>query len=101
MSELNLCKEITDVMVKIGFSEEAINHFKSSQQFATCYNSPAQVQRTMLIMYFYNLIMYKEEPIPNNIRIGLNAATESLHWFEDIATIVLPFIFANQDRFYN
>lgn len=101
MNELNLCEELTKTMVKLGFKEEAINHFKSSPQFATAYNSSAPVQRTMLIMYFYNLIMYKPEPVPKNIRIGLNAATESLAWYEDMSTIVLPFIQVNQDIFYS
>jgi len=101
MYDLNLCKELADAMVRLGFSEKAIEHFKSSPQYTTCYESSAPVQRTMLIMYFFNLIMYKEEPIPNNIRIGLNAATESLNWYEDMATIVLPFILVNQETFYS
>ena len=100
MFELNLCKEIVYTMVKLGFSKKAIEHFKNSSQYANAYNSSAPVQRTMLIMYFYNLIMYKEEPIPHNIRIGLNAATESLAWFEDISGIVLPFILVNESVFY-
>ena len=100
MKELNLCEELSNVMVKLGFKEEAINHFKSSQHYITSYNSSAPVKRTMLIMYFYNLMMYKSEPIPKNIRIALNAATGSLVWYEDMATIVLPFLQVNQDIFY-
>jgi len=50
MKELNLCEELSNVMVKLGFKEEAINHFKSSQHYITSYNSSAPVQRTMLIM---------------------------------------------------
>ncbi len=100
MSELNLCKEIADTMVTIGFSEKAIEHFKTSEQYVTAYNSSAPVQRTMLIMYFYNLMMYKEEPIPRNVRIALNAATASLPWYEDVVTIILPFLRVNENVFY-
>ncbi len=99
-TELNLCKELSEIMVKLGFSEKAIEHFKTSKQYVMSYDDQPSVQRTMLIMYFYNLIMYKQEPVPNNIRIALNAATESLAWYEDMATIVLPFIQANEAVFY-
>jgi len=98
--DLNLCKELSDGMVKLGFSEKSVEHFKNSKQYIVAFNDQLPVQRTMLIMYFYNLIMYKEEPIPNNIRIALNAATESLAWYEDMMTIVLPFIRVNEAIFY-
>ncbi len=100
MTELNLCKEISDAMVKIGFSEKAVEDYKTSSQYVTAYDSSAPIQRTMLIMYFYNKLMSAGEMVPRNIRIGLNAATDSLVWYEDLVGIVLPFLHANQDRFY-
>lgn len=99
-ANINLCKELSDGMVKLGFSEKAVQHFKTSKQYVIAYDDSPPVQRTMLIMYFYNLIMYKEEPIPNNIRVALNVATESLAWYEDMMTIVLPFILVNEETFY-
>jgi len=99
--ELNLCKQIAETMVKMGFSEKAVEHFKTSQQYVMTYQDDPSVQRTMLIMYFYNLIMYKEHPVPNHIRIAMSVATNNLAWYEDIVTTLLPFILVNEETFYS
>lgn len=97
---LNICKELATAMEKQGFSETSIRKFKESEQYITTFNDTPEVQKTMLTMYFYNLLMYRPEPIPTNIRIGLNAANSAQAWLEDMITVVLPFIRVNEDKFY-
>lgn len=98
---LNVNKELIDAMERQGFSEKAIKHLKESENFIKSYSEAAAIQKTMLTMYFYNLLMYQKSPVPTNIRIGLNAATEAQAWVEDMITIVLPFIRANEETFYS
>lgn len=97
----NVTKEILLAMERQGFSENSIKSFKESEAYVKSYSDAPEIQKTVLTMYFFNLLMYKKEPIPVNIRIGLNAATEYQAWLDDMITIVLPFIRANEEVFYS
>lgn len=100
MDIANLCQELVKAMEKQGFSEKSITTIKQSQHYTDAYDKGPDVQRTMLTMLFFNLTMYKEHPIPRNVRIGLNVATDSMAWLDDIVTVVLPFLRVNEDVFF-
>ena len=100
METVNICKEVISSMEKQGFSIKSVEIVKGSQQYIDAYDKGPDIQRTMLTMLLFNLMMYKEHPIPRNVRIGLNVATDSLAWLDDIVTIVLPFLKANEETFF-
>lgn len=100
MESINLCQELVKAMEKQGFSEKSINTIKSSSYYIDAYDKGQDVQRTMLTMLFFNLTMYQKEPIPRNIRIGMNVANTAPAWFDDINTVVLPFLRVNETVFF-
>lgn len=100
METFNLCQELVKAMEKQGFSEKSISTVKSSSHYIEAYDKGQDVQRTMLTMLFFNLTMYQQEPIPRNIRIAMNVATSAPAWFDDINTVVLPFLRANETVFF-
>lgn len=99
MNQLNLCKELLLTMEKMGFSVEHVNKLKDDKRFYDCYDKNPSIQRTVLTMIFYDLIMYTGKTIPVEIRISMNAAKEPSVWLEDITTSVLPFILVNAEDF--
>ena len=97
---LDVCKELVSAMTRLGFREDSVNQVKRSTQYINACAEAPEMQKTILTMLFYNLLMYKPNPIPTNIRIALNAANTASAWLDDMATAVLPFMQANEDTFF-
>lgn len=100
METINLCQELVKAMEKHGFSEKSISTIKHAPYFTDAYDKGQDVQRTMLTMLLFNMLMYKQEPVPRNIRIALSVATTSIAWFDDVNTVILPFMKANEAVFF-
>lgn len=88
-------------MEKLGFSETAIQQIKNSEHYIKTFNESPEIQKTTLTILFYNILMYKPNPVPTEIRIGLNAANTALAWLDDMTTTVLPFLAVNADVFFD
>lgn len=101
MPEYDLPTLIMDTMGKMGFRQSSINLIAGSTKVAECQGLPTHSQRTILIMMFYDILMYKPGiKVPNQIRIGLSAADDSLTWFDDIVRVVLPYMRELEDIFF-
>ena len=97
--DLNLCNEVVKELIKIGVNETFINNFKTTELFISAYDKSPHVQKTILTMLFYKLIMYSNLKVDKNIRIALADKTEINSWLDDVKLVLIPFIRFNGATF--
>ena len=98
--ELNLCEELIKEMVKLEFSEVSINWMRSQSGYAEAWNKEERIQKSLLTMTLFNLLMQSESVVPSQIRLALNIASDVVAWLDDIKLAVLPFMKANEEKFF-
>ena len=96
----NLCAEVVTEMERLGFSQSSVNTVKGTSQFIDGYEQNNTLQRTMLTMLFYNILISSPTPAPAHIRLALNVATDSMGWWDDMRLVILPFIKVNEEKFF-
>lgn len=101
IGNLNLCKEIIDVMKVMEFKESSILKIKNDIKFIDAYAKDNSSQKAMLTMIFYNIFMYGNTIVPSQIRVALNIATDITGWLDDIKLVILPFLKENEELFFN
>lgn len=99
-SEVNLCAVIVSEMEHLQFNQNSINTVKSSQKFIEAYDKQNSLQRTMLTMLFYEIMVNSEHVVPSQIRLALNIATDLNGWLDDIRLVILPWLKNNEDYFF-
>lgn len=97
---VNLCTEIIDEMRRLGFEETSIQRVTSNERFQSAFDKDPILQRTMLTMVFYNVLIAPNKTLPINIRLALNVATDVNGWLEDMKLSILPFIKINESDFF-
>lgn len=100
VQELNLCEELIKEMVKLEFSEESITYVRSQSGYAEAWNKEERIQKSMLIMTLYGILVQSESVVPSQIRLALNIANDVIAWLDDIRLVILPFMKANEDKFF-
>jgi len=102
MSEtnINVCQELLESLKGLEFNENSINKIKSNIQFINAYDKHHVLQRTMLTMLFYNILMFKDINIPIQVRLALNSGNDVLSWLDDIKLVILPFLKINEEIFF-
>lgn len=100
IEQINLCEEIINTMKRLGFTDTSIETLRTNQKFINAYNKEAGLQRTMLTMLFFDILMFQPKPVPTNIRIALNVATDPVVWLGDMRGTVLPFMRVNEGEFF-
>lgn len=99
--DTNLCADVVAEMERLNFKQGSVNTVKASSQFIDAYNEKNNVlQRTMLTMVFYNVMISGTHTAPAHIRMALNLATDVLGWWDDMRLVILPFLKENEDMFF-
>lgn len=99
-SNINLCQITIDEMIKLGFKESSINYIKNNKYYMSAYNSHYLLQKALLTTIFFRVLMYSNVKVPNQIRLALNIANDSLEWLDDLKLVILPFLKENEDIFF-
>lgn len=99
MTDLDLCKEVTNEMIKLDFNETLLTKIKNHPLFMDAYSQNTSMQKSLIAMVFYKVIMYSNMNVPKEIRIALNSSADNLGWLDDIKLVILPFIKANETAF--
>jgi len=97
---INLCTIIISEMERLQFNPNSVHAIKSSQHYIDAYDKNNQLQRTMLTMLFYGILVDSEHIVPSQIRLALNIATDVNGWLDDIRIVILPFLKENEDKFF-
>lgn len=99
-NNLNLCNEIIAEMERLEFDKSSIDVVKSNPQFVDAYNKNDVLQKTMLIMLFYGIIVNGSISTPTNVRLSLNIAPDVKGWIDDMKIVILPWLKGNQQSFF-
>lgn len=97
---IDLCSEIIKGMERLGFKQSSTDLIKNNIKFIDALDKESNLQRTMLTMQFFDVLLLQPKQVPKNIRIALNVATNPLHWLEDMTSTVLPFMRRNEEDFF-
>lgn len=99
--ETNLCADVVSEMERIGFKQSSVNTVKGTSQFIDGYNqSNPALQRTMLTMLFFGVLVNGTHTAPTHIRLALNVATDVAGWWDDMRLVILPFLKENEEMFF-
>jgi len=99
-NNMNLCSIIISEMEKLNFKESSVNIIKEHKQFKDAFNKENSLQRTMLTMMFYGILVDSGHIVPSQIRLALNIAADINGWLDDIRLVILPFMKENEDKFF-
>ena len=100
VQELNLCEELIKEMMKLEFSEESIAYVRSQSGYTEAWNKDERTQKTMLTLTLFNILMQGESIVPSQIRLALNIASDVVAWLDDIKLVILPWLKANEEKFF-
>lgn len=98
--DTNLCSEIVSEMERLQFQQSSVNAVKATSQFIDAYDKNNALQRTMLTMVFYNVLISGTHTAPAQIRMALNLAMDVPGWWDDMRLVILPFLKANEEKFF-
>ena len=97
---LNLCTELVKEMERLNFSEASIAQIKSNPHYVEAFNKPDMVQRSMLTMTLYGILLGRNIPAPAHIRLALNTSKDVVGWLDDMKLVILPFLKENEEAFF-
>lgn len=97
---INYCASVVVEMERLGFKQSSVNHVKAQSQFIDGYDKNDQLQRTMLTMLFFNILISGKHTAPAQIRLALNIATDVAGWWDDMRLVILPFLKENEELFF-
>lgn len=102
VTEINMCNELVKVIDTLNFSEKSKSAIINSQKWIEAYDKETSVQRTMLIMLFYNILMNgrTKDVVPSRIRLSLNVSTDMRGWLDDMSIVILPYLKLNEEYFF-
>lgn len=98
--DLNLCTELVKEMERLGFEEKSIMVVKTSRHFIEAFDKPQPVQKTMLTMVLYNILLGKSAAAPAHVRLALSTSNDSTGWLDDMKLAILPFLKNNEESFF-
>jgi hypothetical protein len=98
--ETNICANVVTEMERLGFQQASVNAVKAQPQFSEAYDKQNQLQKTMLTMLFYNILINGTHIAPSQIRLALNVATDIVGWWDDMRLVILPFLKENEAMFF-
>jgi hypothetical protein len=98
--ELNLCQAIVDGMKRFEFNQKSIDSVVNNVEFAQANDKPASLQKTVITMVFFNILISGATPAPGHIRIALNVALDVNGWLDDMNNTILPWLKSNEDYFF-
>lgn len=98
--QINLCEDIVRQMKSLEFKNDSISVITNDARFVEAYNKDSNLQKTILTMLFYNVLMSGPFNVPSQIRIALNIATSVEGWLEDIKLVILPWLKVNEETFF-
>ena len=62
--DLNVCKAITDSMERFGFERKNIDAVANNAEVIQAVDKPATLQKTVLTMLFFNILISGNNPAP-------------------------------------
>ncbi|MDD2819508.1 MAG: hypothetical protein PHN51_12030 [Candidatus Nanopelagicales bacterium] len=99
--DTDLCSRVIKRMQLTGFKPENIAKFTTVRGYVSAVGLPPIVQLPYLVGAFNALFVSVGQPVPNTIRLSLNQTRDPGNWIQDVEQIVLPFILANEEAFFN
>jgi len=100
MNETCLHADLLEAFKKAGLSAENLNQLQINPEFTKAVGQEPPIQKTILTIALYNLVMFKGGDVPKPIRLALNMGRDVVGWRDDIVSTVIPFVVANQDVFF-
>lgn len=100
MNDTCLYADLLEAFKKAGLSAENLNRLQANPEFAKAAGQEPAMQKTLLTIALYNLVMFKGGDIPKPIRLAMNMGRDVLGWRDDIISTVIPFAVLNQDAFF-
>lgn len=100
LEEVNLCDEIIKEAKRINLSESCIKVIETNEIYRNVYNKSPIVQRKLLTVLLFKILMSAKFIPPAEIRLSLNSANDLISWLTDIKLTILPFIKANEDHYF-
>lgn len=100
MQEIDLCAIMLKEMRKLEFTDKSIATIENSDQFKQAVGQPDTLQRTLLTMLINRIFTMGPYIVPAEIRLSLNISTDCLGWSDDLKLVLLPFLKANEDKFF-
>lgn len=100
VEQIDLCASLLTEMQKLEFSEQAMAKMKSNYYFVHAQREQGQSQRSFLTLALNSIFLDGPEVAPSNIRLALNVAHDTNGWLTDMKIVILPFLKANQEKFF-
>lgn len=97
--DVNLTAEVIRLFKQQEVSESIIYAITSHNQFTYAQDKPPQVQRALITSILFRLILSLNVPVPKEIRLSLNVATNTLGWLSDLNLVIVPFIKLNEQHY--
>lgn len=95
-SKLDLCKELIFTMKDYEFQEKEIEKVTSNHLFIDALSKEPGLQKAILTLMLYRIVVYSKIEVTRNIKLALNATVGNLHWLDNIKLSVIPFIRDNK-----
>ena len=93
---LDLCKELIFTLQAYEFQPEEIERVTSNPLFIDALNKEDNMQKAILSLMLYRIVVYSTVEVTKNIKLALNATVGSLHWLDNLKLSVIPFIRDNK-----
>lgn len=100
MDETCLYTELLEAFKKAGLSESNLSTLQTHPDFTKAVNQEPPMQKTLLTIALFNLVMFKAGDVPKPIRLAMNMGRDVVGWRDDIISTVIPFVVLNQDAFF-
>lgn len=99
--QLDLCQELLTQFTAMQFKPQSVEIIRNHRHFVSAVSGGLDVvQKTYLTLALADILNNGPQVVPSEIRLGLNMAGNVLDWLTDIKLIVLPFIHANEEVFF-
>lgn len=101
LENIDLCQSLLAEMRNLDFKPSALVAVENSHYFARANGQDPTIQRPYLVLLLNSIFLQGPEVVPSNIRLALNVAHDHQGWLVDLKIVLLPFLKANQDKFFN
>lgn len=101
LEPLDLCAMMLEEMRKLEFSEKTMQYIENSPRFISALGKPETVQRAHLTILINHIFVMGPYIVPQKVRLGLSISTDCRSWLDDLKLVLLPFMKANEDKFFD
>lgn len=100
VENIDLCQSLLAEMRSLEFKPSAFTAVENNHYFVKATGQDPTIQRPYLVLLLNSIFIQGPEVVPSNIRFALNVAHDHKGWLVDLKLVLLPFLKANQDKFF-